>query len=425
MSAREACSVHPESSATSRGLSARERERPRELVSVEDTLKTALGPFAREAQVKGVELVCELVPGVGATLVGSRRTFVTALLRAMSKAFVWPEMKEIRVRLARQRAGFAVSDTVLLTVTGDRGPKAIHVELDMPIASEGDDERVADGARLLVIAPSSEVGRVMVGGARRAGAAAHAVSGPEEARSALREAREGGKRFDMVVIDDAMESTGEFIAALREDGTPSVVATVPSPASEAKPWVARGAAAVMEKPVLPADLGATLASVLMRGPRGGGRRGSIAPAPLPPSEESSMRISAQAVQKPSVLDLVELRARAGDDESFVSDLLTDFLTHSTGWSATLREACESGAFVEAGRLLNRLRGALGALGAKSASVAAEAVERRISVMIGTGAVGAEARARLANALPDLEQRLDEVRAAARGHLSALHGAPRR
>lgn len=138
-----------------------------------------------------------------------------------------------------------------------------------------------------------------------------------------------------------------------------------------------------------------------------------------------MRIAAQAVQKPSVLDLAELRAHAGDDEAFVSDLLSDFLTHSTGWSATLREACESGAFAEAGRLLHRLRGALGALGAKSASVAAEAVERRIAVMIGTGAVGAEARGRLANALPDLEQRLDEVRAAARGHLSALQTAPRR
>lgn len=429
MSAREARPIHSETSAIPRVPGSRESSRVRELVAIEDTLKAALGPFAREARAKGIELVCELVPGVGDSLVASRRALVTALVRAMSKAFAWPDVKEIRVRLARQRAGFALSDTVLLTVTGDRAPRAIHSELSMPIASEGDDERVVDGARLLVIAPSSEAARVMVGGARRAGAAAQAVSDPEEARSALREARADGKGFDMVVIDDALESTGEFIDALRDDaslgGPPSVVATVPSPASGERTWVARGATAVLDKPVLPADLGSTLASVLMRGPRGGRRRGSIAPPPAPPSEESSTRIAAQAAQRPSVLDLPELRTRAGGDEAFVRDLLSDFLTHSAGWSATLREACESGAFAEAGRLTHRLRGALGALGAKSASQAAEAVERRIAVMVGTGAVGVEARARLASALPDLERRLDEVRAVARAHLSSLPAAPSR
>ncbi|MBS2020707.1 MAG: response regulator [Deltaproteobacteria bacterium] len=508
-----------------------------------------------------MEIICELVPGLGETLVASRRSLVTALMRAMRKALAWKDTREIRVRLARQCAGLATSDVVLLTVSGERHGQLVHVELSMPLAAEVPNERVADGARLLVIAPSSEAARVVIGGARRAGAAAHAVVDADQARSELRAARAGGRTYDIVFVDEAHPASAAFIDALREDvtlgGPPSLVAAIGSEASERDAWRARGATAILEKPVLPSQLGSTIASVLMRG---GGRGASRLPSGrlrvllgedeptvarmtvrmiermghevvveasgrvvlqrlgseafdvlildvglddidgltvarmvreertsgaegpsmviiasanrLPPevaaaagvdvvlekpldakklgahlpaalrqgepasgegedrrARDSSTRLVAHsrgttsadrhAVEKAPVLDLAELLARAGGDAELVRELLADFLTHSAGWSATLREACESGAFTEAGRLAHRLRGALSGLSARSAALAAEAVEHHLAA--GVGGVGSEVRAKLALALPDLERRLEHVRAAARAH---LEGPPR-
>lgn len=76
-----------------------------------------------------------------------------------------------------------------------------------------------------------------------------------------------------------------------------------------------------------------------------------------------------------ILDLAELRERAGHDEELVVELLGDFLDRA-GEVATLTEAANAGDYTKAARLAHRLKGSLLALGAKAAARAASTVEHQ-------------------------------------------------
>lgn len=76
-----------------------------------------------------------------------------------------------------------------------------------------------------------------------------------------------------------------------------------------------------------------------------------------------------------ILDLAELRERAGHDEELVCELLGDFLDRA-GEIVTLNEAASAGDYTKVSRLAHRLKGSLLALGAKAAARAASTVEHQ-------------------------------------------------
>lgn len=80
-----------------------------------------------------------------------------------------------------------------------------------------------------------------------------------------------------------------------------------------------------------------------------------------------------------VLDLEELRVRAGRDEDLVIELLGDFLERTSEMSA-LAASVAIGDFLTTSKLAHRLKGALLALGAKAAARAAMAVEHQAAAL---------------------------------------------
>lgn len=137
---------------------------------------------------------------------------------------------------------------------------------------------------------------------------------------------------------------------------------------------------------------------------------------LPPIGRSPQH--ALSAPRSEVLDLAELRARAGHDEALVCELLEDFVGRAAGISE-LRGAAESHAFDEMGKMAHRLRGALLALGARSAGAVAEEVELQASALaIGTGAPDSLSLWVLSLALAELSKRVEEARDAMRAVLAS-------
>lgn len=80
-----------------------------------------------------------------------------------------------------------------------------------------------------------------------------------------------------------------------------------------------------------------------------------------------------------ILDLDDLRQRAGGDEDLVLELLGDFLERTAAMAA-IAEAAAAGKFDETSKLAHRLKGSLLALGAKAAARSAAQVEHQASAI---------------------------------------------
>ncbi len=106
------------------------------------------------------------------------------------------------------------------------------------------------------------------------------------------------------------------------------------------------------------------------------------------------------------LDIEDLRARAGDDESLVVELLESFLERGVV-SNEIHAAAEARAYEEVVNLVHRLRGSLLALGATSSAHVAGEVEAYASTIV-TGEAGPDACSTLAAALADLDVRLNQA-----------------
>jgi HPt (histidine-containing phosphotransfer) domain-containing protein len=77
---------------------------------------------------------------------------------------------------------------------------------------------------------------------------------------------------------------------------------------------------------------------------------------------------------PPQVDIPALRARAGDDEELVREVLADFLRDVGDLRGVVDGSVGDGRFADAGRAAHRIRGALLALGAGPAAGAASALE---------------------------------------------------
>jgi HPt (histidine-containing phosphotransfer) domain-containing protein len=107
-----------------------------------------------------------------------------------------------------------------------------------------------------------------------------------------------------------------------------------------------------------------------------------------------------------VLDLAELRDRAGGDEELVMELLGDFLTRATEVTL-ITDAAQVGDYVKTSKLAHRTKGSLLALGAKAAARAASDVEHQ-SAMLRDGGPSEAITAQLAASLATLASRFDEA-----------------
>lgn len=74
------------------------------------------------------------------------------------------------------------------------------------------------------------------------------------------------------------------------------------------------------------------------------------------------------------VDLPALRARAGNDEELLREVLGDFLRDVGSLRGAVEVSIDDGRFGDAGRAAHRIRGALLALGADRAALAASALE---------------------------------------------------
>src|SRR6185369_6831991 len=112
-----------------------------EVMTVERALKNALVPIASAALDRQVDLFCEVTQGVGEFVLGERRPFADLVARAAAPALVAAPGGVVCVRIARQHAGFDITDGVLVSVStrhGEAIQDAEPFEVKLPIA------RVAD-----------------------------------------------------------------------------------------------------------------------------------------------------------------------------------------------------------------------------------------------------------------------------------------
>ena len=108
----------------------------------------------------------------------------------------------------------------------------------------------------------------------------------------------------------------------------------------------------------------------------------------------------------TILDLAELRDRAGGDEELVMELLGDFLTRATEVTL-IADAANAGDYTKTSKLAHRTKGSLLALGAKAAARAASDVEHQ-SAMLRDGEPSSTMSAQLAASLATLAARFDEA-----------------
>ena len=234
-----------------------------EVVTAETAIKRGLVPVVREAMADGIDVVCEIMPGVGEYVLGSRRELTELVAGAAAEGVAASRGREVCVRIARQHSGFAPTDTVLVSVSVQADGVVEDVacfETSMPCAEEEDGEQIAAflaGKRVLVVSPTPHSARVQSSSLRRFGAVVETVCEASEAKECLRAAKAAGKRFDTLYVDDATHDVLGLLRAARDDasmGSPlRLVSTVLESASTL--WLAVGAEATLVKPVLPNELG--------------------------------------------------------------------------------------------------------------------------------------------------------------------------
>lgn len=233
-----------------------------EVVSTEAAVKRGLVPVVREANAEGIDVVCEIMPGVGEYVLGSRRELTELVAAAAAEGVAASRGREVWVRIARQHSGFEATDTVLVSVSVQADGVVEDVgcyETAMPSAEEEDGEHVAAflaGKRVLVVSPTTHSARVQSSSLRRFGAVVESAVDAAGAKECLRAAKAAGTRFDTLYVDDATHDVLGLLRAARDDasmGSPlRLVATVLE--SAATLWLAVGAEATLVKPVLPVEL---------------------------------------------------------------------------------------------------------------------------------------------------------------------------
>lgn len=232
-----------------------------EVVATERAVKRGLVPVVREALAQGLTLVCEIMPGVGEYVLGNQRELTELVGCAAAEGVAAARGGEVCVRVARQRSGFAPTDTVLVSVSVHRDDAIVDVvclEASLPLAA-GEEAEVASplaGKRVLVLVPTVHGARVQRSVIEQLGAVVESVADTAHAAARLRAAKSAGTPFDVVYVDDGAGDVTVLLRAARDDaslGAPSrVVATVLESASAL--WLAVGAQVTITKPVLPSEL---------------------------------------------------------------------------------------------------------------------------------------------------------------------------
>jgi len=231
-----------------------------EVITTEPAIKRALAPLVQQALSSGVAVVCEVLPGVGRYVLGSRRQLTDLIGLATAQGVAACHEGVILVRIARQQSGFAATDTLLVSVSlhGDGTVQDItYVEAAMPLAEgeESGDTIVLAGTRVLLVAPNAHDARIQSHAAKRFGACVESALVGADAQELLRAAYGEGKRFDVMYVDCAVPGAAALLLAARDDaslGTPFRLVATSS--SEAAAWCERGAESTLSKPVLPLEL---------------------------------------------------------------------------------------------------------------------------------------------------------------------------
>jgi len=446
--ALEGSGVESEASEVAERPKRAKRPRLASVLVTEDVLKRALVPLATQARERGIELLCELGYGVGEFLVGDERPLAHAVIRGVRRAMNLPRVREVRVRVVRQRAGFVEGPAVLATVIADDGARHVsHAELSLPASPREHDsvEAIASGSRVLLVVPRGEGTRIVTASVRGFGGAPFAVGDANAAREQLERARgAGAEAYDAVYVDDAVADSLELVRSLSDEvlrAPPIVVATAFDGPGRQR-FGQAGAKVVLPKPVLPRELAAAVARALGLEPADAGAGGESpaeavvphAPRASAPSRPSPRRTAAPVIAAASrgapaphaqVLDLAVLFARTRSDVALAKEILSDFLRYSDVWMRALAEATEADRYEEIVTLGHRFGRALLALGARGAGRAAGQVVRWARLVAGAEkaepAVAREGKGALVAALVELEGQVGGLREAARAYLGVGGG----
>jgi len=238
-----------------------------EVVTTEAAVKRALAPLAREGSARGVELTCEIAPAVGRYVLGGRRQLSELVARAAAEGLAACGAGEVCVRLVRQHAGFAPTETVLVSVAiqnEDAIQDVVCVDAFLPPAEDDDSDEasVFAGKRVLVVVPTAHGARVQTSASKRFGASVEHAHDGTSATQQCRDAQSEGRPFDAVYVDESTPGAEALLAAARDDaslGGPHRI--VASALDDASSWTARGAESLLSKPVLPFELGDAFVAV--------------------------------------------------------------------------------------------------------------------------------------------------------------------
>lgn len=231
-----------------------------EVVTTEAAVKRALAPLAREGSARGVELICEIAPAVGRYVLGGRRHLSELVASAAAEGLAACTRGEVFVRLARQHAGFAPTETVLVSVSIQHGGVirdivCIDVFLQPADDEEPDEASVFAGKRVLVVVPTASGARVQASASERFGASVEQAHDGTSATRQCRDAQGEGQPFDALYVDESAPGAEALLSAARDDasfGAPHRI--VASALDDASSWMARGAESILSKPVLPLEL---------------------------------------------------------------------------------------------------------------------------------------------------------------------------
>jgi CheY-like chemotaxis protein len=191
-----------------------------EVVTLELALKRALVPLATAAHAREIEVVCEVLPGVGEYVLGDRRELIELVGRVAAQGVGAARGGDVHIRVARQRSGLSQSNTVLVSVSIQRGDVVEDVtcaEISLALAERTDDAedaRELASTRILVVVPTVHAARVHIETARRFGALVDSVLDAALARDKIRDASKNGAPFDVLYIDDKTPNLAELLDTL-------------------------------------------------------------------------------------------------------------------------------------------------------------------------------------------------------------------
>jgi hypothetical protein len=227
-------------------------------------LKDALVPLATSAHLAGASLSCDVTPDVGEFVLGERRALAALVARATLPAVSAARQGEVCVRLTRQRAGFDLTDRILVSVTTRREAgieDGDAVEAVLPMAHASEERAVAPelaGVRMLLVVAGLRLGSMQRVAMRRFGADVESVADAHQAEDLVRAAAASHQPFDVVFVDDHGLDTGAILRVLAVDGmlasTRTIVATALAAGPARDAYAVAGAALTLSQPVLATEL---------------------------------------------------------------------------------------------------------------------------------------------------------------------------